>query len=67
MAEVELIKRITVNSGIFGGKPIIRGLRIKVENVLGLLEQGLRPEEILEEYPDLEVDDIRACLAYARL
>ncbi|HHV07680.1 MAG TPA: DUF433 domain-containing protein [Firmicutes bacterium] len=67
MAEVELIRRITVNPAIFGGKPIIRGLRIKVENILGLLEQGLRPEEILAEYPDLEVDDIRACLAYARL
>ena len=61
-----LLSRITVKSGIFGGKPTVRGLRIKVENVLALLEQGVTPEEILEDYPDLEMDDVRACLAYAR-
>ncbi|HHT70979.1 MAG: DUF433 domain-containing protein [bacterium] len=49
MTGIELIKRITVNPAIFGGKPIIRGMRIKVENVSGLLEPGLRPEEILAE------------------
>ncbi|SMB98502.1 Uncharacterized conserved protein, DUF433 family [Thermanaeromonas toyohensis ToBE] len=62
----ELLQRITVNPGIFQGKPIIRGMRIKVENILGLLEQGATVQEILEEYPELELDDIRACLAYAR-
>ncbi len=66
MRERELLNRITVNPKIFGGKPVIRGMRIKVENVLALLEQGVTPEEILKEYPDLEPDDIRACLAYAR-
>ncbi|MGB9662848.1 MAG: DUF433 domain-containing protein [Moorellaceae bacterium] len=62
----ELLRRITVNPGIFQGKPIIRGMRIKVENILALLEQGATVQEILEEYPELEPDDIRACLAYAR-
>jgi len=62
----ELLDRITINPKIFGGKPIIRGMRIKVENVLGLLAQGMTPEEILEDYPELELDDVRACLAYAR-
>jgi len=64
--ENERLSRIGVNFRIFGGKPIIRGLRIKVENVLALLEQGVTPEEILQDYPDLEMEDVRACLAYAR-
>jgi len=64
---MELLKRITVNPNIFGGKPIIRGMRIKVENILALLEQGVTLEEIMDDYPDLEEDDIRACLAYARM
>ncbi len=62
----ELLRRITVNPAIFQGKPIIRGMRIKVENVLALLEQGATVQEILKEYPDLEPEDIRACIAYAR-
>ncbi|KKM12589.1 hypothetical protein SY88_02765 [Clostridiales bacterium PH28_bin88] len=66
MNDITLLKRITVNPQIFGGKPIIRGIRIKVENILALLEQGMTPEEILAEYPDLEIEDIRGCLAYAR-
>lgn len=66
MEPKELLDRITINPKIFGGKPIIRGMRIKVENVLGLLAQGMTPEEILEDYPELELDDVRACLAYAR-
>lgn len=61
-----LLERITTNPSIFGGKPVIRGLRIKVETILSLLEQGATPHEILEDYPDLEMEDIRACLAYAR-
>ncbi|MBM3211502.1 DUF433 domain-containing protein [Candidatus Poribacteria bacterium] len=67
MREDQLLGRITVNPNIFGGKPIIRGMRIKVENVLALLEQCVSIEDILEDYPDLEFDDIRACLAYARV
>lgn len=66
MDERQLLSRITVNPKIFGGKPTIRGLRIKVESILALLEQGVTPEEILRDYPDLEPEDIRACLAYVR-
>ena len=65
MADRTLLERITVNPEIFGGKPIIRGLRISVELVLSLLAQGETAESILADYPDLEPDDIRACLAYA--
>jgi uncharacterized protein (DUF433 family) len=60
-----LLDRITANPEIFGGKPIIRGLRISVELILSLLAQGEPVEAILDDYPDLEVEDIRACLAYA--
>jgi uncharacterized protein (DUF433 family) len=66
MNDADLLNRITVNPKIFGGKPTIRGMRIKVENVLALLEQGITPEEILKDYPQLEWRDIQACLAYAR-
>ncbi|MBC7294243.1 MAG: DUF433 domain-containing protein [Thermoleophilia bacterium] len=66
MDGAELLRRITVNPEIFGGKPTVRNLRIKVENVLALLEQGVTPEELLADFPDLEPEDIRACLAYAR-
>lgn len=65
MTDQELLKRITVNPEIFGGKPIIRGMRISVELILSLLAQGETVESLLEDYPDLEADDIRACLAYA--
>lgn len=61
----ELLKRITANPEIFGGKPIIRGMRISVELVLSLLAHGATAGEIVEDYPDVEPDDIRACLAYA--
>jgi len=61
MNEAELLKRITINPGIFGGKPIIRGMRIAVEHILGLLA-----ESILEHYPYLEAEDIQAALVYAR-
>ena len=62
----ELLRRVTVDPGIFGGKPTIRGMRIKVENVLALLEQGVSWVEILQDYPDLQCEDISACVAYAR-
>ena len=65
MTDEKLLKRITVNPEIFGGKPIIRGMRISVELILSLLAQGETQEAILADYPDLEPDDIRACLAYA--
>ncbi|MCL5405132.1 MAG: DUF433 domain-containing protein [Deltaproteobacteria bacterium] len=66
MDETKLLERITVNSGIFGGKPIIRGRRLAVEHVLGMLAAGDSPATILEGYPWLEPEDIQACLVYAR-
>lgn len=63
----DLLQRITFNPNIFGGKPIIRGMRISVEMILDLLSQGATTEELLEDYPTLEADDIRACLAYAKI
>ncbi len=65
MTDEKLLRRITVNPQIFGGKPIICGMRVSVELILSLLVQGETQEAILEDYPDLEPDDIRACLAYA--
>ena len=61
----ELLKRITINPEIFGGKPIIRNMRIAVEHILGMLASGSTPDEILEGYPFLELEDIHACLFYA--
>lgn len=65
MADATLLERITADPAIFGGKPIIRGMRISVELVLSLLAQGETVEAILADYPGLEPDDIRACIAYA--
>ncbi len=62
----ELLQRITVDSKILGGKPTIRGHRLAVEHVLGMLAAGDRPETILEGHPWLEPEDIRACLVYAQ-
>jgi len=57
--------RITVEPGKRGGRPCIRGLRITVYDVLGWLACGMTEEDILLDHPDLERDDIRACLEYA--
>jgi uncharacterized protein (DUF433 family) len=58
--------RISVNSQIHFGKPFIAGTRITVQNVLELLNEGLSFKEIIQDYyPDLQVDDIRACIKYA--
>ena len=65
MNDQERLRRITVNSEIFGGKPIIRGMRIFVELILSLLAQGEPEDAILADYPDLAREDIRACLTYA--
>jgi uncharacterized protein (DUF433 family) len=59
---IQLLKRITADPQIFGGKPIIRGMRISVELILCLLAQGESWDNILADYPELEIDDIRACL-----
>ena len=66
MDEQKLLDRITVNPAIFGGKPIVRGRRIAVEHILGMLAAGDTLEEIVEFYPFLEKEDIQACLVYAR-
>ena len=65
MNEQQLLERITVNPAIFGGKPIIRGKRLAVEHVLGMLAAGNTPEVILQGYDWLEADDVQACLVYA--
>ncbi|WP_199247898.1 DUF433 domain-containing protein [[Phormidium] sp. ETS-05] len=65
MNEKQLLERITVNPKIFKGKPIIRGRRLAVEHILGMLAAGDTPETILAGYPWLELEDIQACLLYA--
>ncbi len=64
-ANPELLNRITVRADIFGGKPIIRDMRIAVEHILGMLASGDTAETILREYPILETEDIQACLLFA--
>lgn len=59
------MNRITFNPDQCGGRPCIRGMRIRVTDVLDLLASGLSFEEILDEMPDLEVEDIVACLQFA--
>ena len=66
MSENDLLTRITFHPKIFGGKPVIRGRRLAVEHVLGMLAAGDTTETLLNAYPWLEADDVRACLLYAR-
>lgn len=66
MNEQKLLERITVNPKIFSGKPIVRGRRLAVEHILGMLAAGDTIETLLEGYPWLEREDIQACLIYAR-
>jgi uncharacterized protein (DUF433 family) len=61
----DILQRITFRQGVLGGKPIIRGLRISVEMILDLLTKGATGQEILEDYPELEPEDLRAALLYA--
>ena len=65
MTHSKLLARITARADVFGGKPIVRDMRISVELILSLLAQGVPQEELLEDYPRLEPEDIRACVAYA--
>jgi uncharacterized protein (DUF433 family) len=60
-----VLDRITADPAIFGGKPIVRGMRISVELILSLLAQEETQESILDDYAGLEPEDIRACIAYA--
>ncbi len=62
---MELLDRITVEPGKCGGRPCIRGLRIRVSDVLDMFAGGATPDEILADFPYLERDDIAAALAYA--
>ena len=59
------MERITTNPEQCGGRPCIRGMRIRVVDVLDLLSNGLTPQQVLQELPDLEPADIQACLKYA--
>ena len=61
----ELMDRITVNPRQCGGRPCIRGIRIRVSDVLELLASGMTSRQILKEHPDLEPEDIQACLRFA--
>ena len=61
----ELLKRITLDAKIMVGKPVIRGMRITVEQIMEALAGGLSENKILEDYPELEKDDIKAVLLYA--
>ena len=65
MSHTKLLARITARPEVFGGKPLVRDMRISVELILSLLAQGVAQEELLEDYPRLEPHDIRACVAYA--
>ena len=65
MNKHNLLNRITFNPKVLAGKPIIRGLRISVAMILELLAKGATTEEILEDYPELEPEDIQAALFYA--
>ena len=64
-SHAELLERIMVRADVFGGKPIIRDMRIAVEHVLGMLAAGDSAETVLREYPVLEPEDIQACLLFA--
>jgi uncharacterized protein (DUF433 family) len=66
MDEKALLDRITYDPKIFGGKPVIRGHRLAVEHVLGMLAAGDSIETLLAGYPWLEREDVLACLAYAK-
>lgn len=63
--EADLLDRITTNPRILGGKPVVRGMRVSVEQIVKALAAGVPAEDILADIPVLEPDDIRACLAYA--
>jgi len=65
MDKVDLLARITIEPGKMGGKPCIRGMRLRVKDILDMLAAGASRSEILESYPDLDDEDISAALVYA--
>ena len=60
------LSRIVLDPAVLAGKPVVRGTRLSVEFVLGLLAEGWSEADVVENYPNLTGDDLRACLAYAR-
>ncbi len=66
MKSEQLLQRITFDQAVLTGKPVIRGMRISVEMILELLAKGASAQEIVEDYSELEPDDIRAALLYAK-
>ncbi len=65
MDSTELNQRITIDPNVLLGKPTVRGLRISVEQILRALANGVPQEDLLKDYPELEPEDILACIAYA--
>ena len=63
--ESQLLSRITHTPGVCGGRPCIRGMRVRVSDILEMLADDVKPEEILSDFPALEADDIKACLLFA--
>jgi uncharacterized protein (DUF433 family) len=63
--DTTLLNRITTNPAVLTGKPVVRGMRISVEQIIKMLARGISHADIIEEYPLLEEDDIKACLLYA--
>ncbi|MEH2209065.1 DUF433 domain-containing protein [Nostoc sp.] len=64
-SRVDLLTRITQTPGQCGGRPCIRGMRIRVSDILEMLPENVTVSEILEDFPDLELEDIQACLLFA--
>ena len=65
MTHEELLRRVIVDPAVCAGKPCVRGTRIYIAVILDALAEGLTPEEIIDHYPSLTVDDVRAAVAYA--
>ena len=63
--QTELLKRITIIPGLMGGKLTIRGMRFPVKDILEMLASGMTNEDVLEQHPSLELNDIKAALLYA--
>jgi uncharacterized protein (DUF433 family) len=65
MESTDILERIVINPKIMVGKPVIKGTRLTVDYILGLLAQGETPEDIIREYNDVQQEDIQACLLFA--
>jgi uncharacterized protein (DUF433 family) len=65
--DMQYLERITIDPAVCHGKPCVRGMRWPVEVIMDMLSSGMSPSEIIEDHPELEKEDILACLSYARL